>query len=733
METSTLRTHNFYVGDWLVEPPFNRISNPSGPVLLQPKMMDVLVCLAEQAGTTVSHDELIAVVWQDFDVRDNVLHRTISNLRKALRNGTPGPSIIKTIPKKGYCLIAPVHLEEPGQAGTGGLPSGDGFAQPSPPVAAPRAAVPPAAASQQRKRSLPWLFSSAAVALALVLVVRAGLLPDPARPSAMPRLFTSMNGNEFHPAFSPDGKQLAYVWAHAEHGEDIYIQAADDEVARRFTTDPRAAQHPAWAPDGMHIAYYLFDPRNPSDCGIYMQPLDGGSPHKLANCNKNIQRKLAFSPDGKWLAFEQYTIAADTWRLHLLALETLAVHPATVPGAPDALDQNFAFSPDSQELLFYRLDPTSTEGRGDFFTVPITGAPAVPTRLTQGIGYVHDFSWAYESDELIFFSIREKKRGLWRMAVQGDTPELVTTIPEIMGSVSVSPRGDHISYVSWKYQENLWQTPLPTAETPNPQCRPLVRSTRRDVAARISPSGGRLAFTSNRNGFYELWVSDADGSNQIKLTAMNTAVQAPRWSPDERYIAVHAVQDDQRDIFVVDAEGGPPRRLTRNRADNALPSWSRDGRTLYFTSARSGRYEIWKIPVEGGEAVQVTHEGGLTAFEAWDGQSLFFSKNTEPGIWELDYESGVITQVTEASAVPDYDSWSVTPDALFFLKRTEGAPTMLMRYDLADRAVDTVMPVRRNLSHTGRGLGLSVSPDERWLVFGRVDEQSGDLMMIETQ
>ena len=733
METHDLQTRSFYVGDWLVEPSFNRLSNEAGSTLLQPKMMEVLVYLAEHAGTTVSHDELIAVVWQDFDVLDNVLYRTISNLRKALRSGTPGVSFIKTVPKKGYCLIAPVRLDATDHYGTAAWSSGDGFAKTDTPVAAPPVSTPPSTPLRQAKNPLPWLFSIAAVVIALVLAFRFIPLSDPVAPSAMPRLFTSMNGSEIHPAFSPDGKHLAYVWTHADHGADIYVQPVDGEVPRQLTTDPRFEYRPAWSPDGQHIAYYSFDPDNLSDCGIYVRPVDGGPARKMIDCDKARQRKLAWSPDGKWLAFEVLDVPADTWRLHLLSLETLAHHPATVPGATDALDQNFAFSPDSRRLLFFRLDPTSTESRGDFFFTSIADTPTTPERLTHGIGWVLDFGWAYERDELVFFSLRDQKRGLWRMEINADTPELLITIPEIIGGVSVSPQGDHVAYVSWNYQENLWRIPLPDEETPDPQCRVLIHSTRRDVAPQISPSGRRLAFASNRTGFYELWVSDDDGRNQIKLTAMNTGVQSPRWSPDERFIAVHADQGGQRDIYIIDTEGGPPRRLTHNRADDVLPNWSRDGRTIYFSSARSGVYELWKIPVEGGEAVQVTHDGGFTSFEAWDGQSLFFSKNAQPGLWQLDYDSGAITRLTDALAIPDYNSWTVTQDALYYLKREEHAPTMLVRYDLAVGEATPVMPVPRNLSYGGRGLGLTVSPDEQWLVYGRVDERSSDLMMVETQ
>ena len=122
----------------------------------------------------------------------------------------------------------------------------------------------------------------------------------------------------------------------------------------------------------------------------------------------------------------------------------------------------------------------------------VADTPTTPERLTQSIGYVLDFGWAYERDALVFISPRQKKRGLWRMEINTDTPELLTTIPEIMGEMAVSPHGNHIAYVSWNYQENLWRVPLPDEETPHPQGRVLIHSTRRDVAPQISPSGRRL-------------------------------------------------------------------------------------------------------------------------------------------------------------------------------------------------------------------------------------------------
>ena len=99
---------NFKIGVWRVEPGLNTVSNNGTIAHLEPKVMEVLVCLAAQPGDPVSKEQLLRTVWRDTFVSDDVLTRSISELRRVFADDAKDSRFIQTIPKRGYRLIAPV-------------------------------------------------------------------------------------------------------------------------------------------------------------------------------------------------------------------------------------------------------------------------------------------------------------------------------------------------------------------------------------------------------------------------------------------------------------------------------------------------------------------------------------------------------------------------------------------------------------------------------------------------
>ena len=97
------------IGEWLAHPELDTISRGAETQKLEPRMMRLLLCLAESGGAVVSVDHLLSEVWAGVVVGPASVYQAVSQLRKILGDVDPNPTYITTIPRKGYRLIAPVQ------------------------------------------------------------------------------------------------------------------------------------------------------------------------------------------------------------------------------------------------------------------------------------------------------------------------------------------------------------------------------------------------------------------------------------------------------------------------------------------------------------------------------------------------------------------------------------------------------------------------------------------------
>ena len=104
--TGRRSAREFVVGDWTVHPDQNLIQRGHDVVHLEPRVMDLLVYLAEHPNEVLNAEQIINDVWPHTFVTDGALMTAISVLRKALGDRPRKPSYIATIPKRGYRLIA---------------------------------------------------------------------------------------------------------------------------------------------------------------------------------------------------------------------------------------------------------------------------------------------------------------------------------------------------------------------------------------------------------------------------------------------------------------------------------------------------------------------------------------------------------------------------------------------------------------------------------------------------
>ncbi len=130
-----------------------------------------------------------------------------------------------------------------------------------------------------------------------------------------------------------------------------------------------------------------------------------------------------------------------------------------------------------------------------------------------------------------------------------------------------------------------------------------------------SPLWGKIAFYSTRDGNSEIYTMHSDGSGQTRLTFNATRDNAPSWSPNGRQIAFHSSRHDDNDphtaeenteIYVMDADGGNQRRLTHYTGLDTCPDWHPDGSQIAFTSTRDGNFNIYVMDTDGSNVKQVT-------------------------------------------------------------------------------------------------------------------------------
>jgi DNA-binding winged helix-turn-helix (wHTH) protein/tetratricopeptide (TPR) repeat protein/TolB-like protein len=157
----------FRIGEWEVQQAENALCSDERTLRLEPRMMDVLVSLAADAGRVVTKEALLAAVWEGAFVEEGALTQVIHALRKALGDDARQPRYIQTIPKRGYRLIAPVELAsvEPAEQKEGHL-------EPAPPPLAPMApvAIPVLRAAERRGRARVRLAQAAAVLMAALVL-----------------------------------------------------------------------------------------------------------------------------------------------------------------------------------------------------------------------------------------------------------------------------------------------------------------------------------------------------------------------------------------------------------------------------------------------------------------------------------------------------------------------------------------------------------------------------------
>ncbi len=209
-----------------------------------------------------------------------------------------------------------------------------------------------------------------------------------------------------------------------------------------------------------------------------------------------------------------------------------------------------------------------------------------------------------------------------------------------------------------------------------------------DLWPAVSPDGRSIAFFTNRDGNQDIWVMNADGSGARQVTSSLRSDRQPAWSPDGSRIAFHRVVNGFKEIYTVRLDGTDERRLTDNDFNDAEPAWSPDGLTMAFTSDRDGSAEIYTMSALDGETVglaNLTNNPGRDSHPDWspDGTRLMFDRNNEDvdGTWLGGAEimcmasdgTGVVQMTADATGITEFQPrWSPNGARVVFVSDQDG-------------------------------------------------------------
>ena len=408
--------------------------------------------------------------------------------------------------------------------------------------------------------------------------------------------FTSLDGNETDPAFSPDGRHIAFTWTR-EGYSSIYVKPIGPGEPRRLTRHAGPDTNPAWSPDGRLIAFL----RGPATSKVAVMTVSAvsGAEQKAGD----IEDTLGYPGPIAWMADGKSLIVRDAGpngpELFQLSLATGEKRALTL----SKLGGRFVPSPDGRQLALER--PAAS----DRVKICVLALGANTEKCLAETLHDTHMAWSPDSRSLLLTN----NLGLWRQSLSGG-PVMKLADGKFDGLVS-DPQGRRLAFWRWYSDLNIWR--IGTDGTPAAK---LIASSREDAEPEYSPDGSKILFRSSRSGNFEMWVCSKDGSNAVQLTSLGGHLEAGAWSPDCCQIVFDAMTPNDKNvgIWLTLSTGGVARRLTPHEMPANVPSWSRDGRWVYFMHG-SG---VWKIPAGGGSPARVTTDEALDVTESPD--SRFF-------------------------------------------------------------------------------------------------------------
>jgi Tol biopolymer transport system component/predicted Ser/Thr protein kinase len=621
---------------------------------------------------------------------------------------------------------------------------------------------------QPARRPKRWIVMAAAVGL-LLAGAAAGLWlarpPSPAPAPALTRL-TFDSGLTFEPAFSPDGKLVAYAsdrgaLSQPDGNLDIWVQQVAGGEATRLTHHSADDREPAFSPDGSKIAFRSERAAPSGSGGIYVVPAIGGNERLIAPQGRTPR----FSPDGQWIAY-WVGVAAGIDNFSA-GLQTMYVVPSAGASPrqlqPDFMNgRNPIWTPDGKHLLFLG-SRDGTEAGMDWWVAPLEGGAAVRTgayaafrRAGFLVGYFPSITPSHWLGGHVVFSARRgDATNLWRIPISPGAWQVAGALERVTSGTGLETQPSlaagfqgvaRVVFSSLTTNTHIWSLPLDASQArPAGDLKQLSNSAD-DRQPSISADGKTLVFCSNRTGNSDVWLKDLVSGRETALTATPANEDSPKVTFDGAKVAYNTVENQKWPVHVVSARGGVPEKVCDNCW--SLWDWSTDGKRILFAvgdaallvgvldPASAKKVDFLKHPRYPLVQAHFSPDDRWIAVIAQVGPSptqIFVVRNTgnvTPALNEW-------IPVTDGSTFDDKPRWAPDGKLIYFTSDRDGFRCIwAQRLDPATKQpLGAPLPLyhshsaRRSLQNTGvLPLEISVARDK--IVFN-MGEVTGNIWMTE--
>lgn len=590
--------------------------------------------LLANAGRLITRDELLNDVWGVRDVSDGRISRVIRVLRVTLGDDTKEPRYIETIPKRGFRFIAPIEVfEMKATAPEPVMPESTAIVQ-AEIVSTVEQQSDLVQKPTNKKRVVLVLVLAILLSIAAVAGYQLTQDGDTTRYSRFTPL-SSLPGSEQFVDATGDGKYLVYVYRPANSPEEQLIlqQRNNGRKTQLMKVNGELLSGPQFSPDGLSIVYQrqVFG----QSCEIRQLTLDEErrvvlKDQVLTLCNKkNFRSRMSWSPDGKYLVYQDFQEDSQNIALMLYPFSGGKVERLTLPPATSRGDILAVFASDSDHLAFVRDVAQST---GQIWMMSLTERE--PKMLYQPKDrYPAGLAWIEQDTKLLFPGARHQINQLDVRTLQVSARVIADAPARDLVTIN---DGTLIGSVGENWQVRLTKAFNPLIPGANLEKR--AEELLSDSMLEINPISGKPdAFVSRRSGLQTVYLRYSDGTH-LKLAefASDFFISEFDYSSDgERLLVGHA-----NNLWVLEA-GKEPIRINKSGDRVGLASWAADSKTVYFFISRQGHWLLQSFKLDNGATAflsdrydfyQESPDGSYKAWRDSTNNSFYIQKRGESAV-----------------------------------------------------------------------------------------------------